>query len=328
MSEHSSPLRDSEAASPPARLSLLNDWPGQSGFCGARIHPECLRIGADGSVRVALSVPAAKWFETLAELGEALHLGLNSLAILGEAGTARAMTDWRNPVLPRDRDGLFTPNLGEYARLWAVREITPAGVVYALESADVSGGVFHRVIPGSAARRDLFERFVFEHQISPDQAGSWHSPNHAWSAHRRASISGRVPWLRARLAEGARDVKALSPSFIPQLLAAAQSAGLAVRTTLYHRALIQSAVWAPLRSAPGAASAGSPCFFQGSSASLRLTLSSGSSVWLWMGRCACCDEERWTVEAGDDADDIALALVSGREETETEWRSLLLQCLP
>ena len=49
-------------------------WSRVSGFCGARIQPECLRIGADGTVRVGLSAPAKVWFALLPQLGEVHHV--------------------------------------------------------------------------------------------------------------------------------------------------------------------------------------------------------------------------------------------------------------
>lgn len=107
------------------------------GFCGARIQPDCLRIDSSGVVRVSLSATARTWFETLVQLGEVLHLTRNPVAVLGRLGRMPELKDWRNVVLPRDSFGLFIPNLAEYASLWAVREVSPVGVIHGLEVRDV-----------------------------------------------------------------------------------------------------------------------------------------------------------------------------------------------
>jgi len=95
---------------------------GRGGFCGVSIHPACLRIGRDGSVRVGLSATPQDWFGMLSGLGDVLHLTRNHLAVLGQIGPVPEVNDWRQPVLPRDTDGWMSPNLAEHASVWAVRE--------------------------------------------------------------------------------------------------------------------------------------------------------------------------------------------------------------
>lgn len=292
-----------------------------------RIQPDCLRIDANGVVRVRLSATARAWFETLAELGEVLHLTRNPVSVLGRLGQMPVLEDWRNAAFPCDRLGLFTPNLAEYASLWAVREVSSAGVVHGLEVGDVSGTVFERVLLPERAHRELFEQFVTIHQSPPEEAGNWFPANHAGSARRRASLAGRIPWLRSRLAKGAKNVRRLPIASVPKLLNAAASANFPIRTTHYHRALIRTVIWTPQAHEKPGRDESLPDFFHGDDVGLHLNLRAVASVWLWSGKCACCAKKRWTVEVADAREHIGLAFMAGHEAMESDWREMLDSCL-
>ena len=297
------------------------------GFCGVRIQPDCLRIDANGVVRVSLSATARTWFDTLADLGEVLHLTRNSVSVLGRLGQMPVLENWRNAAFPCDRSGLFTPNLAEYASLWAVREVSPVGVLHGLEVGDVSGSVFERVLLSERAHRDLFEQFVTIHQSPPEEAGTWFPANHSGSARRRASLAGRIPWLRSRLAKGAKNARRLPTAFVPKLLDAAASANFPIRTTHYHRALMRTVIWTPQVHERTKRGESFPEFYHGDDVGLHLNLQAVASVWLWSGKCACCAKKRWTVEVADTHDCIGLALMAGHEAMESDWRELLNSCL-
>lgn len=297
------------------------------GFCGVRIQPDCLRIDANGVVRVSLSATARAWFETLADLGEVLHLSRNSVSVLGRLGRMPVLEDWRNAAFPCDRFVRFTPNLAEHASLWAVREVSPVGVLHGLEVGDVSGSVFERVLLSERAHRELFEQFVTTHQSPPEEAGNWFPANHAGSARRRASLAGRIPWLRSRLAKGAKNVRRLPITFVPKLLDTAASANLPIRTTHYHRALMRTVVWTPQAHEKPERDKCLLEFFHGDDVGLHLNLRAVASVWLWSGKCACCAKKRWTVEVADARDHICLALMAAHEAMEADWRELFDSCL-
>lgn len=292
-----------------------------------RIQPDCLRIEATSVVRLSLSATTRDWFETLAELGEVLHLTRNPVAVLGRLGEMPVLEDWRNAAFPCDKSGLFTPNLAEYASLWAVREASAVGVLHGLEVGDVSGSVFERVLLSERKHRELFEQFVTTHQSPPEEAGNWFPANHAGSARRRASLAGRIPWLRSRLAKGAKNVRRLPITFVPKLLAAAASANLPIRTTHYHGAVMRTVVWTPHAYEQPAHHESLSEFFHGDDVGLHLNLRAAASVWLWRGKCACCAKKRWTVEVADARDHIGLALMAGHEAMESDWRELLNSCL-
>src|ERR1700744_6224061 len=167
------------------------------GFCGARIHPDCLRITGDGSVRVGLSVPASAWFSTPTQWGDVLQVVRNKVAALAQFGPLQELLDWSNAVLPRDAANSFTPNLAEYATLWAVREQSPIGVVYGLEACDASGNAFHRIYLTASRQREGFEQFVTCHQSSPMEMGHWFSPNHSASIQRCRALENRIAVLRS-----------------------------------------------------------------------------------------------------------------------------------
>lgn len=295
-------------------------------FCGARIHPDCLHLGADGSVRVSLSAPAEAWFDTLYQLGEVLHLARNSVAVQGTIAPLPELLDWRNPVLPRDAANGFTPNLAQYASLWAVREPSPSGMAYGLEARDVSGHTFQKVVLTAPARRELFEQFVITHQSPAAEAGNWCSPNHAASAQRCRAITQRVAFLRSRLVKDTPLVRQLPLGTLVSLLTRVAKLRLPIRTTHYHRALNCAVVWTP--TAPVAPpEAGGIAFFHGDNVGLHLSLAAVAGVWLWQGRCKCCDKQHWTIEVSDGNDQIGLAITVGDERLEPEWRALLVEVL-
>lgn len=298
------------------------------GFCGVRIQPECLRIASDGTVRVSLAAPAQTWFDAISRLGEVLHLTRNPVTVMACLGQAPALDDWQNPVLPRDCFGCFAPNLAEYASLWAVREVSPLGALHGFEARDVSGTVFERVLLPSGARRDLFEQLVTEYQSPPEEAGPWSPANHAWSNRRRASLAGRIPWLRSRWDSGDRNVRRLPVRFVAKLLAAAARMRLPLRTTSYHAAQMRTLLWTPQTYADTMRGDGSLDFFEGSGVGLHLNRRAIASVWLWTGRCSCCTESQWSVELADSRDHIGLAIMTGDKAAESEWRKLVKSCLP
>jgi hypothetical protein len=298
------------------------------GFCGVRIQPECLRIASDGTVRVSLAPSAQVWFDAISRLGEVLHLTRNPVAVMGSLGQAPVLDEWQNPSLPRDRFGFFAPNLAEYASLWAVREHSPLGVLHGLEARDVSGTVFERVLLPSGARRDVFEQLVTEYQSPPEAAGHWFPANHAWSNRRRASLAGRIPWLRARWDSGDRQVRRLPVRCVAKLLSAAARMKLPLRTTSYHPAQMRTLLWTPRTCADTLRGDGLLDFFDGDGAGLHLSRNTVASVWLWAGRCSCCAETKWSVELADSRDQIGLAIQAGDRAGESEWRKLVKLCLP
>jgi hypothetical protein len=298
------------------------------GFCGARILPDCLHIDQKGTVRVGISATAAEWFETLGSLGEVLHLTRNPVAVLARLGAAPSLVDWRNPVLPRDCFGQFLPNLAEYAALWAVREVSEIGVIYGLETRDNSGLVFERFLLPSEASPDPFTQFVLIHQTPCEDASPWFAANHAWSARRRASLEVRVPWLRARWEAGDPRVRHLRMRAVSQLLSLAAQTGLPLRTTLYQPSQMRTVLWTPDNEcAASAAGRGQREFFHGDDVGLHLNSKGVAGVWLWAGQCACCSEERWSVELADHRDHIGLALMAATPAAENTWRNLIQSVL-
>lgn len=297
------------------------------GFCGVRISPDCLRIDLQGLVRASLSVTARTWFDMLAQLSEVLHLTRNSVAVMGALGRIPALEDWRNPVLPRDRHGLFTPNLAEYASLWVVREPSSFGVLHGLESRDVSGEVFQRALLPIGTRREVFEQFVTSYQSPSEETQAWFAPNQAWSAYRRAKLNGRIPWLRVQREKNSPNVRELPVDFLAKLFASAAQYNFPIRTAHYHPALIRSAIWTPrvCESAPKANNMLD--FFSGDGVELYLHRPAIAGVWLWTGKCACCADWRWNVEVADVRGQPGLGIIAGDSTAETGWRNLLHSCL-
>jgi hypothetical protein len=268
------------------------------------------------------------WFDAISRFGEVLRLTRNPVAVMGKLAQIPMLDDWRNPVLPRDGCGGCAPNLAEYASLWAVREFTPLGVLHGLEARDVSGMVFERVLLPVDARRDLFQQFVAEHQSPPEETGHWFPANLIQSARRRASLAGRIPWLRSRWDSGDRNVRRLPVRFVAKLFAAAARMKLPLRTIGYHPAQMRTLRWTPQTCAESARADGALDFFEGDGAGLHLNRRAIASVWLWTGQCSCCTQAQWSVELADSRDQIGLAIMAGDRTVESDWRDLINLCLP
>lgn len=295
--------------------------------CSVRIAPECLHVEPDGVVRVSLSAPLPAWFEFLASLGDVTQLARSPVAVLATGGPSPVLVNHGNSILPRSECGLFSPNLGEFASLWAVRKAFPDAPLYLLEVRDARGRPSQRIVIPPGEARLLFQEFVCAHQSPVGQCRPWFSPNHVAAAQRRHALAGRIPWLRQRLRKGAREVRELNLSHVEELLARAVESGQRLRTMLYNRALIRGAIWTPEMQAP-AQSIAEPvppnvARFFGEGTALELYRDCPASVWFWTGCCACCGEEKWAVEIGGPDDEIALAFTAPDEAGESDWREFL-----
>ena len=294
------------------------------GFCGLRIAPECLRIDAHGTVRVGLSATPEAWFEFLTALGTALTFTRNPVAVLGSLGASPRMDNWNDPVLPLAGGALMSPNLGEYARLWAFRVRTSAGPALGLEIEDVAGVPFQRVYLTGGAGRERFEEFVVQHQTPPGEAGIWFSPNQASSARRRSLLAARIPWLLQRRSHRGSPVRSLTRHHLAKLLEAIVRGRFPVRTMIYTSALIEGAVWIPGSEGQRGRSLGADRWLLRSERTvMQLDPIGIGSAWLWSGPCSCCGEVRWSIEIGDRSDGLALAVLAGHERLESEWRDLV-----
>lgn len=319
---------DSESAcQPSSKCQEVCPWSNQKDACGARIHPDCLQVKDSSLTRVGLSVPARDWFAALVQMGGVLQIARNSMAAMGQVGPLPALMDWGNPILPRDAFNSFTPNLAEYAHLWAVRECSPVGVAYGLEATDLSGVAFHRVFLTNSTQRDWFERFVIDHQSPPMEAGHWFSPNHVSSVQRRRAITDRAAFLRSHLLQGGKEVRQLPIELVSSFLVALANKRLQTRTTHYHRALIRAVVWIPGVLETVLIENSKVEFLHGDGMGLQINLSTINGFWLWQGRCSGCDKEHWSIEMTDAHDNIGLAFTAGNEALEASWRAMLKGCL-
>jgi len=297
--------------------------PERGGFCVARIHPKCLRIDSQGTVRVSLAASPQVWFETLSRLGEVLHVTRNPISGLTRRGRLPCLGPWPDSPLPTDAARAYRPNLAEYARLWAIRVNSPACGRYGLEIRDAAGMEFERILLPPESDHALFVQFVLDHQSPPEETGSWLPPNHATSTQRRTTLASRIPRLRAQWATGDRGIRRLPSSFVPKLLAAAACCRVQLRTTSYHPALLRRVTWTPQHHGATRVSDDGLELLHGGDADLQLNHRGIRSVWLWKGRCPCCAEQRWSIEVGDGRDHVGLSFAAGEETPELDWRRFI-----
>jgi hypothetical protein len=247
--------------------------------------------------------------------------------VLATGGSLPALIHHGNQVLPRSRCGLFSPNLAEYASLWAVREVFSDGPLYLFEVRDARGRPSQRIVIPPGEARQLFQEFVCAHQSPVGQCEPWFPPNHIAAAKRRSNLAGRIPWLRQRLRQGVAEARELTLHHVEELLVRAVDSGQRLRAMLYNRALICGAVWTPEMHAParlpGDSGPQNVARFFGDCTGLELYRDCPASAWLWTGQCACCGEEKWAVEVGGPDDEIALALTAPDEAGEAQWREFL-----
>lgn len=313
----------------PALDALCRSCPQaqRGGFCGARIHPDCLRIDREGTVRVSLSAPPQTWFKTICEFGEVLHMTRNPIGVLGRMGNVPTLRHWRKSPLLTDETADLLPNLAEYASLWAIRENSPLGTFYGLEVRDPLGTAFERIILPADADHASFSQFVVNYQSPPEETGSWFSPNHSASASRRAQLARRIPRLRSQCEAGDLVIRKLPIQFVSELLASAARSQTQIRTTFFHPALIRSITWTPQIRSETTHGSGAIEFIHSDSSGLHLDRRSVASAWLWTGRCPCCAKQRWRVEIGDARDIIGLGITAAASTPEGDWRAVINECL-
>ncbi|MBX3746848.1 MAG: hypothetical protein KF833_16180 [Verrucomicrobiae bacterium] len=285
---------------------------------------------------MALHAGPSAWFDLLAALGDLTFVTHVSGATLGWCGDAPRFdhTDW--PVLPASRTWPYAPNLAEFARLWALREIDATGVRHLLAVQNTPGAVFHRIIVPPGPGSDRLLAFIERHQLPPDRTRPWFPPNHARAAERHACVHQRIPWLQSRWAARSPRIRRLSLVQTLDLLAAAVSHAQPLRTMLYSEPLICGTAWIPERivAEPRPASPLPPSPHASRKLPWRLRLFGGASglellphligsAWLWMDQCACCQRSRWAVEIGGIDDRLILALLATHDTTEPAWRRFL-----
>jgi hypothetical protein len=132
-----------------------------------------------------------------------------------------------------------------------------------------------------------------------------------------------MQFLRFLLAEGSKDVRRLPLETVGRLLATVIQAKVPIRTIHYSRGLIRATVWTP----DAVDRSQNWEFIQGDEVGLHVNGRAIKEVWLWTGRCSCCDHQHWTLEIGDASDAVGLAITVGCEKLELDWRKLIKSCL-
>jgi hypothetical protein len=311
----------------PAEICRVCPMIREGDFCGSPIHPDCLRVDTQGTVRVALTASPQRWFTFIAQLGEVFHLTSNPIGTLGQRVTALQFRLEADSPLPRNAPREYLPNLAGYASLWAIRESSPRRTRYGLEVRDASGMEFERIMLREQSNQEVFGQFVNNCQTPPEQAGSWFPPNHTASLQRCAQLAQRIRRLRGQWATGDRTIRRLPLRFVPKLLAAAARSSLPLCATYYHPALVRRVTWTP-RTCADITRDGPERLCHGSDAGLLLDRRGAGSAWLWTGQCSGCSEQRWRIELGDGHDQLGLSLAAGSPAAEAEWRQLIKARLP
>lgn len=277
--------------------------------------------------RTVLSATTAQWFGVLANLHPAVHLGCTPVAQLGIQGPLAPVRLEHHPVLPQSDCGRLQPNLAEHATLSAVQEAHPAGILHALEVRDARGRKAHRIVVPAGAGLPAWQEFTRAHAVPPTAPTPWFPANHSASARRVGALSGRVRFLRQRLDERSPEVRRLTFPHLVSLLQQAIASELAIRTTLYNRAVILGSTWIPEFQAPDLTPSDDPGLrisrFFGSDTGLQLHHDPLVLLVLWTGVCSCCGKEKWAIEVGTPEGELALALTAPDESQEEAWRGFL-----
>jgi len=281
--------------------------------------------------RTALSATAARWFGLLAELDPAVHLGCTPVAQLGIQGPLSPVRFVRHPILPQSDCGRLQPNLAEHAGLSAVQEVHPAGMLHALEVRDARGRQAHRIVVPAGTGLPVWQEFTRTHGVPEGTSAPWFPANHSASARRVGALAGRIRFLRQRLDEQSPEVRRLTPGNLVSLLQQAIASELAIRTTLYNRAVILNSIWIPEFQAPdltpSAAAETRVSRFFGADTGLQLHHDPATLLVLWTGVCSCCGKEKWAIEIGTPEGELALALTAPDEAQEAGWRRFLTNTL-
>jgi len=287
---------------------------------------ECVGRDESGAGYVTLAAPAGALIDYLNGLRGALQLTCSRVAVL--ATTAEARISWRpgEGPMPGDERARTFFNLAEFAYVRAVKETGPLGVRHLLEIRD------SRSCPGQQwlipeAEVPGFLDFARAFQCAQDLPSAWYSPNHAASARRLQTLTHRIPWLRQLHGRGATAlVRPMEPLRVEATLRRAALEGQALRTTVYNRSMFQGAVWTSEASTfddRSGTDGARVARFRGDGVGLELNGDAAFSAWLWMGQCACCNEEKWAVELADENDELAFAIRAPEGTDEPDWRDFL-----
>lgn len=106
---------------------------------------------------------------------------------------------------------------------------------------------------------------------------------------------------------------------IRELLVLAAAKPLALRISVRADGLIQRANCRPTE----VGTLGDLVWARAGDHGLQVTLSRLGEIWIVGGRCACCGEDRMTVETYDRHGQLALTLQVAKDDEEPVWRALL-----
>lgn len=289
----------------------------------AGLNPAPMTDDDPGAQPEPLQCPAREWFAAMDHLGERVELVRNAAVAVGRWQGFAALTDWRNPFLPRSRDGSFSLNLAEFVRVQAVREMSPQGPVCGFEAFDGAGQPGWRSLLLPAADPEPWHRFVHRHRCPPERQRPWLPLNHVAATARRHALERRAAQLRALGAAGSPDTQAVPTWLLGHVLPLAQQTGLTLVASLFSRAAIAKVALvaspaAELRCAPDHLDWHGP-----GGVGFQVRFSALAELWLWRGTCACCQQARWTLEGCLPDGSLGFSLHAGDPAREESWRELL-----
>lgn len=184
-----------------------------------------------------------------------------------------------------------------------------------LTVSDGTGHQTHRVLLNPSSDAAYFHDLVHHHgsRAVATEGGISSTARAPW----QSKLAGRSQWLSEG---GSTTARRLPSNLLASLFQTAQAEGLGVSAGVYTKPAIQRHPL-PIERVHQEDGQLLVC---GPNTALHLQPAGLEVQWLVGGRCACCGEDRWSVEAYDSEGALALTLQSSMGTEEATWREMLL----
>lgn len=254
----------------------------------------------------------------LGQMGTVITTTEHPQALLAVAGCYPEIEVAAHGLWAANRDRQLALDLTSWQEVHWIEAHTGEGMVRSIEVLDREDRRAHTIVLLSDDQAEEFGQ-LWENHHQPDSL----------TIRRKAASKASAPW-QAKLHERQMFL-AQTPGItctpmpvdvLPDMFQLLQAEQLRMLMGVYTEAVIQRHVWKVNKTGTGHG------WLQawGDNAALRLSLNGLARIWLAHGRCACCGEDRWTLEAYDCFHKLVFTMQAASPVEEPVWRGVASQC--
>lgn len=256
---------------------------------------------------------AGSWSDLLEDMAP-----LGQLAVRTRHDSAELLAAGPYPELDFSPDRLWAVNAERrlsldftcWQEVWAVEEISGNQIHCRIEAFDAEGANVHSLLLDADADTATFRKLTAFYR-SDERGSEWRSARPRASAPWQGKLSQRAAWVRAL---GEAGSEPLPPSVLAEVFQSVQTRRLTMLAGIYTQAVIHRQTCRFLKTG----CTDEWLWAWGGNAGVRVAPARLAGVWCVGGRCACCGEDRWTLEGYNGERQLAFTLQAVDEGREAE----------